>query len=678
MMKAMNIAACVLLLGSGCAWIGDGDEIAAVSPDGRNKIRLYLNPMAYEVLRDGKVVVAKSSISLRIEGRRLSREAEEEEPVVSTGRVMGKFFPKVYKKGKVFESGYETNVDFGRWGVRLMARDDGVAYRFETRFPEKIRVNGERAGFAIPDESAKCWVHFTGRFGWEETKCQSIPAKEVKTDSSNRRMIYPPFVYRVGGTTVAVLESDVCDYPMRYFDETDSAAGAVAFKSVFAGWPKREHHSDGSGKVLERGGRRVKVDKHAEWLVETDGTRTFPWRAFALADRSIQLVESDIVYALARPAATNDFSWVKPGKVAWDWWNAFDNKGTEKGCTTETYLRFVDFAADNGVEYVIMDEGWSEKLDIWKFSPRVDVPKVIEHANKRGVGIILWMSSAQVIGDEDHVAEHFAKLGAKGFKVDFMDRSDAKIERFLWKFAESCRRNRMVVDYHGSHCPTGLHRTYPNVINSEGVYGLEQMKWNNGDPEILANDVRLCYTRMTAGPMDYTPGAMDNYAIGKYPQRDPNAPRGKKHYAYINPGSLGTRCRQMAMIALYDAPLQMLCDSPTKYERNMECFSFMAATPTVWDETLGLQGTPDTCAVVARRKGDVWYVAGITDAKSRYCTLDTSFLPEGDWNMEIFRDAHDSDENGTSYSHIRLGLHSGESIVVRLASGGGFIARCTK
>ena len=678
-MKTICAGACLLLLVSGCFLLGrESDEISAVSPDGRNKIRLYLNPLSYEVRRDDKVVVARSRMALHVEGKRLGRDVEQTVPVVSTGRVMGKFFPAIYKKSKVFESGYETQVDFGRWGVHLMARDDGVAYRFETRFPGRIRIIGERAGFAIPDRSATCWVHFTDRFGCEESKCQSLPAHDVKTDSAKRRMIYSPFVYRTGGTTVAVLESDVCDYPVRYFDETESAGGAVAFKSVFAGWPKREHRSAGGDKVLERGGRWVKVDKHAEWLVETDGTRAFPWRAFALVDRSIQLVENDIVYALARPAATNDFSWVKPGKVAWDWWNAFDNKGTEAGCTTETYLRFVDFAADNGVEYVIMDEGWSEKLDIWKFSPRVDVPKVVAYANKRGVGIILWMAWAQVVGDEDRVAEHFAKLGAKGFKVDFMDRGDAEVERFLWKFAESCRRNRMVVDYHGSHCPTGLHRTYPNVLNFEGVHGLEQMKWNNGDPEFLENDVRLCYTRMTAGPMDYTPGAMDNYAIGKYPQRDAGAPRGKPHPAYVNPGSIGTRCRQMAMIALYDAPLQMLCDSPTKYERNMECFSFMAATPTTWDETVGLDGAPDSYAVVARRRGDVWYVAGITNAEGRYYTLDTSFLPEGEWNIEMFRDKYDSGENATSYFHTRLGIRRGECIVVRMAPGGGFVARLTK
>ena len=669
-------AGCLSILGSGCSWLGGGDEISAVSPDGRNKIRLYLRPMAYEVLRDDRIVVAKSRISLRIDGKRLAREAEEKTPVVSTGRVMGKFFPAVYKKGKVFESGYETVVDFGRWGVRLVARDDGVAYRFETRFPDRMRVAGERAGFSIPDRSAKCWVHFTDRPGCEETKCQTLAADDVRTDTGKRRMIYAPFVYRVGGTTVAVVESDVFDYPVRYFDEDDSSAGAVIFKSMFPGWPKRTYHKADGAKRVERGGRNVEVEKYADWLVETDGTRVFPWRAFALVDRSAKLLENDIVYALARPAAADaDFSWVKPGKVAWDWWNAFDNKGDPDGCTTETYLRFVDFAARNGVEYVIMDEGWSEKLDIWKFSPRVDVPRVIEHANSRGVGIILWMAWAQIVGDEDRVVEHFAKLGAKGFKVDFIDRGDAEAERFLWKFAEVCSRNRMLVDYHGVHRPTGLSRAYPNVLNYEGVHGLEQMKWFDGNSEILANDVKLCFTRMTAGPMDYTPGAMDNYAIGKYPKRKSS---GGRSNIWVNPGSLGTRSRQMAMIALYDAPLQMLCDSPTKYERNRECFSFMAATPTVWDDTVGLDGDPDSFVVVARRKGDVWYVAGITNDKSHIYQLDTSFLGEGEWKMEAFRDSRQNRDDPQAYSHDTIHVRKGETMAFQMAPGGGFVARFSR
>ena len=667
-----HFAAALLLAAGTCA----GSPAAEVAC-GENALRLYAKPLAYEVMRGGKTLVPKTGIGICIDGKWLGDGALPRE-VVRGESAEEKVAAPVYKKGLVDLRRVEKLADFGDFAIRIVAREDGVAYRFE---PAKGGiVTDERADVTLP-KTARCWFCRTSRttIGCEEAVPEFADATALATDPC--KAFYLPFAYSAEGKSVAVLETALHDYPVWNFGDVAATDAGIRLSSLFAKYPRTTHrvaNPDGwhNRRTVETGGRWVCVDETEDFIAKVHPARPLPWRVFVLADAPAKLCEADIAYALASPGSSTDFSWVKPGKVAWDWWSAFDNKGAARGCTTETYRRFIDFSASNGVEYVLLDEGWSEKLDIWKFNPRVDVPKIIEYANMRGVGIILWMAWAQVVGDEDRVAEHFAKLGAKGFKVDFMDRGDAKAERFLWKFAEACRRNGMLVDYHGSHRPTGLRRAYPNVLNSEGVHGLEQMKWNDGNPEILANDVKICYTRMTAGPMDYTPGAMDNYAIGRYPGRDRTF--GGRHYSYTHPGSVGTRCRQMAMMALYDAPLQMLCDSPTKYERNKECFSFMAATPTTWDETVGLQGTPDTCAVVARRKGDVWYVAGITNAEGRYCTFDTSFLSDGSWTMEIFKDANDSDENGTSYSHTRLGMRRGESMVVRMAPGGGFVARFTK
>ncbi|MBQ3290002.1 MAG: glycoside hydrolase family 97 catalytic domain-containing protein [Kiritimatiellae bacterium] len=669
MKRLVMLVAGVATLGvCGCMLFrGDGPVASVASPDGRNEIRLYLNPLSYEVLRDGRTMVAKSRLMLRVEGKRLGRDAETVKPVVSSGRLLGKVPTPVYKKGKVSQNGYEALVDFGKWAVRIVARDDGAAYRFETKFEDRIRVSGERADVTVPDAAAKCWAHFTDRVGCEETKCKSLRARDVKTDSDNNKIVYLPFVYSVSGKTVAVTESDVRDYPIWNLDEAESELGMTRLQARFAGWPKREYHSAGGTNRLERGGRWVRVEKHADWLVETEGTRTFPWRTFVLADAPAKLAEADIVYALAAPADKDaDFSWVKPGKVAWDWWNDWEGKGVAN-CTTATYKRYIDFAAANGIEYVILDEGWSEKLDIWRFNPAVDVPEIIRHGREKGVGIILWMAWAQVVGEEEKVASHFAKLGAAGFKVDFMDRGDASLVRFLEKFAAVCAKEKMVVDYHGMYRPTGLQRRYPNILNYEGIHGLEQMKWNKGDPEILDNDVKAAFVRMTAGPLDYTPGAMENYAIGKYPKK-----------AYSHPGSLGTRCRQMAMMALYEAPLQMLCDSPENYMRNGESLAFMAATPVTWDDTIGLAGDPDSFVVIARRKGDVWYVAGITNGDHRTYQLDTSFLGEGVWRMESFHDNWRTRNDAQAYDHETMRVRAGETIAFRMASGGGFIARFSK
>jgi len=573
----------------------------------------------------------------------------------------------VYKKGKVDLSGKELFVDFGDWGVRLAARNDGVAYRFETKKPGV--VDCEKADITIP-KSARCWYNRTGRasLGCEETMPEFADASALKTDGG--KAIYLPVVYSANGKTVAVMDTDVHDYPVWNFGDVEQTEVGAKLKSLFAQYPKTTAHTANDGgwskrKVVPNGGRWISVQESENFIAKADAPRTLPWRVFALADSPAKLCEADISYALATPAAKGaDFSWVKPGKVAWDWWNAFDNGA---GCNTKTYERFIDFAAKNGVEYVIFDEGWSAELDIWKYSPDVDVPYLIDYANKKGVGIILWMAWAQIYGEEEKVAEHFSKLGAKGFKVDFMDRADADVAVFLEKFAVACAKHKMVVDYHGAYRPVGLQRTYPNVLNFEGIHGLENMKWGKKDKDMCYNDVGCFFLRMTAGPMDYTPGAMDNYKIGDY--------RGNGK----DPGSVGTRCHQMALMALYEAPLQMLSDSPTKYEKNMECFSFMAKTPVVWDATVGLGGCPESFAAAARKAKDgSWFAAAISNKEARDFAFKTDFLEAGTWKAEIFRDAGDADENPMKYIHETKTVKAGEELSFHMASGGGFVVRFKK
>lgn len=644
----------------------DSFSASSVSPDGRNKIRLWLRPLAYAVYRDDVEVVRKTKIDLRIGGESLSERMTI--PRITITHTGGKLSTPIYKKREISLSANLTDVDFGDWSLQLVARDDGVAYRFALRFDGRVRIDHEDATLRLPIES-NCTVNYGENYGNEETVPITCEARAIETGSEERKYVYLPMVYSFAGKTVAVTEADVCDYPILNFKRVKSAdADALALEAEFARWPRCVHRAGGWDRktAIPSGGRWIVIDEHEDYLVETEGSRALPWRVFILVDdEPSKLCEADIVYALARPAE-GDFSWVKPGKVAWDWWNAWDNQGESAGCNTATYKRFIDFAAAGKVEYVILDEGWSETLNIWRFSAAVDVPELIRYAEARGVGIILWMAWAQIVGDEANVAEHFAKLGAKGFKVDFMDRGDAECERFLWKFAQECAKRKMLVDYHGAHRPTGMSRTFPNVLNYEGVHGLENMKFYRNE-DFMSNDVNAFYLRMTAGPLDYTPGAMDNYPIGEL--------GGDK----FNPGSFGTRCRQMAMMTLYEAPLQMLCDSPSKYERNRECFEFMAGVPVVWDSTLALGGAPEAFAVVARRKGEAWYVAGITDSHARDWTLDTAFLGGGEWLMECFTDAPDAEHSPTHYIHRRnISFFAGERFTFHMAPGGAFTMRITK
>ena len=642
-------------------------DVVVVSPDGRNEIRFWDVPLSYSVVRDGVEVVSKSTIGLKIDGKFLVPSVPRcMRKEVRSGSVVG----PVYKKAKIDLTANETTVDFGDWAVRLVARNDGVAYRFETKRPDEISVDSEIANVSFPQVDVKGAFHATCKYGCEET-----PARfDVLSSLATNEFAYLPAAFLVNGKFVVVTESDVCDYPVWNL----SARG----ESVFARFPAETYRSglagwDASIPCAKRARWEV-VKRRADYLVKTKGTRTFPWRTFILADSPADVISADIVQALARPAEKGvDFSWVKPGKVTWEWWNAWDNigdplKGGADGCTTETYRRFFDLAAEYGVEYVIFDEGWSKKLDIWHLNENVDLKGLIAYGNKKGVGTILWMAWGQIVGDEERVAREFAKMGVKGFKVDFMDRGDAACERFYWDFARACAKYNLVVDYHGAHRPTGLSRAYPNVLNYEGVHGLEQMKFYKGQ-DVLANDVAICFTRMSAGPMDYTPGAMDNYPVGKYP------PLAEKD-VYTNPGSIGTRCRQMAMMVLYEAPLQMLCDSVKKYRANAECFEFMAATPVVWDDTIGLGGMPWTYAAIARKAKDgSWYAAAITDKEGRDIVIDTSFLGEGKWAAEIFRDAPDADVSPTKYIHLTgKPIRDGEKMLVWVAPGGGFVMKFTR
>ena len=644
-------------------------RVAVVSPDGRNEIRLTAEPLGYEVLRDGVAVVAKSEIGLKVDGKNLAEGLKVTDfEVGGVIGLSGKEATPVYKKDSIDLSANVAFVSFGDWGVRLAARNDGVAYRFETKKAGEITIDGEYADLVIPEVQAKCWAQKTNAWGCEE----AIPVASTVADlgTADAEKIYLPFAYTVGGKWIAVTESDLHDYPALYFTKGEGAR----FGSTFAKYPRATSRVGGwGGENVEKGGRWVRVTEQEDYLVKSAGTRTFPWRTFILADAPVKFCEADIVRVLASAAGKDsDFSWVKPGKVAWDWWNCFDNLGDPEGCTTKTYERFIDFAAKNGVEYVIFDEGWSEKLNIWKFSPVVDVPYLIDYANKKGVGIILWMAWAQVYGDEERVASHFAKLGAKGFKIDFMDRADAEIANFLEKFAAACAKEKMIVDYHGVYRPTGLERKYPNVVNYEGIHGLEQMKWFRGgmdeDEKMMFNDVAAFYLRMSAGPMDYTPGAMLNHAFGTGYQG-----KGSK-----TPGSVGTRCRQMAMMVLYEAPLQMLCDSPTNYEKNMESFKFMAAVPTVWKRTIGIAGCPDSMAIVARQaKNGDWYVAGISKFGAN-CAVDYSFLGEGEWICEEFSDGPNSGRDGTDFTHITNKVTPDMKRWLQMNGGGGFVMKLTR
>ncbi len=667
--KILTFAVVGMAIAAQTAFADEGRQFLLTSPDGLNELRLNVDKdgMVYSVLRRGKVVVEPTAIALKIDGRgwldgKAAAQGRDAPPTVMTRKVEGTLATPIYKKSSIDLAANEVKVDFGDWAVRLHARNDGVAWRFETEFnapgtPPVMLVTAENTTVRFPKETVLCYTQEGGFMsGWEK------PAKIGPVSSvsaGHPQIVMTPFTATVPDAGVVIVtESDLRDYPGLNFYRREGERDML--RSWQAGVPKE----------LDVGRRKIKVKNREPYLAKTVPVRTFPWRVFALADNPSGLVSSDIVYALAEPNRIGDASWVKPGLVQWDWWDGFKITvvpGLESGCSFETYKAYVDFAAENGIEYIIMDEGWADRLDPEKPRAEVNVLGVVEYAKKKGVDVILWAAWAPLNNREVRlrVFDWCVAIGAKGFKVDFMERDDQMLEKFLEETAADAAERKLVIMYHGIHKPTGLQRTYPNIINYEGVYGLEQGHSIGGRKVVISNDVNLVYTRMVAGFMDYTPGAMRNRAF--------NAPafaKGKDPSACY-----GTRAHQLALFPLFEAPVQMLCDSPTQYRTAPECVKFMVNVPTVWDETVGVAGEIDKFAVVARRKGADWWLGAITNWEAREIEIPTLFLGSGEWKVEAFEDAPDADKNAEHYVRREFTIKAGEKINVRLAPGGGYAGR---
>ena len=663
-MKILNTMVVV-----GAAFCAGAQVVSVKSPDGKNEIRIDTEPvLSYSVYRSGVERVAATPMAMEFEGKGVLGGAGAKIASIDTVTLKGKVPTPIYKKAFVDESANRTTVSFaGDWRVVLVARNDGVAYRFETGFQGRVKVLDETAGLTVPQNTASIYAAYCRDRGdplqcsWESVYTTVTNAAQL---ADKGQVVYLPLVLKYSdGSVMSVSESDLLDYPG--WNMKRAPGGAPALVANMARYPVKVEHRDGREiGSPERPLRHIRVKERAAYLAETAGSRTYPWRVFMLAESEGKLCESDIVYALATPSRLKDTGWIRPGKVAWEWWNCWNVSGVpfRAGCNTETYEYYIDFAAEFGIEYVIMDEGWSKRLAIMELNPETDVPHLVKYANARGVGIILWCAWPQLVGRQHEVFSKYSKMGVKGFKIDFMDRDDQIMENYLEETAKIAAEYRLVLDYHGMHKPTGMSRTYPNVLNYEGIHGLECLKWEN-DTDFMRNDLLGLYCRMSAGPMDYTPGAMLNMTRKQFKA------------SLEQPGSQGTRVHQMALMALYEAPLQMLCDSPTQYLRNRECFEFMAKVPVVWDETVGLPGGMETLAAIARRKGDVWYAAAINSWDPCETEIDTSFLGEGRWKVEFFKDGINADRDATDYVKGAETVRAGEKIKVRLAPGGGWIAR---
>ena len=635
------------------------------SPDGRLRIGVDNAPqIRYTLSYDGTAVLSPSTLSVQLGdgsaydgGVRFERSSQRSVEAVHPAAV--------YKRAAVHERYNELTLRYKTFDLVLRAYDAGFAYRFVSRSRQAFTVRDEQAEFRFAQDP-EAIVPYVKPDSPRDPFLNSFEAyydiHPLSAWKQDQKAFLPVSFALENGWKVNITESDLLDYPGMYLRHL----GGTALGGLFAPYPKLVEQ-DGYNKL--QGIVRTTED----YIAVQPAGAALPWRIVALATEDRQLLDSDLVWLLSRPADDRDWSWVKPGKVAWDWWNAWNLYGVDfrAGINTETYKYYIDFAASKGIEYVILDEGWAVNLqaDLFQVIPEIDLPAIVDYGRQKGVGIILWAGYWAIARDVEGICKHFSEMGVKGFKIDFMNRDDQQMVDFYTRTAEIAARYRLLVDYHGAFKPSGLQRPYPNVINHEGVAGLEQMKWAQPSVDQVTYDVQIPFIRMFAGPLDYTQGAMRNAT--------------RRNYRPVNsePMSQGTRCRQLAEYVVFEAPLTMLCDSPSNYLAEPECLDWMAAVPTVWDETVALDGKIGAYAAIARRKGEVWYAGAMTDWNARTLELDLSaFLPAGEWKVEFFRDGPNADRAARDFVHgqqtVRVDAQS--TLAVEMAPGGGWTAKFTR
>ncbi len=621
------------------------------APNGKNIVTVNVDKkVSYQLSVDGKSVIEPSFISLSVDDKMIAVNGKFKKAVTTSYSDI--IHPIVKQKSAEIVDAYnELKLVFKGYDILFRAYDDGIAWRFVLHQKGKVIIKNEQVEFNFA-EDYNIW------FPEESSMMTHMERLYLHTsiDSIDKgRFSSVPALIDANVAKIAITESALYDYPGMYLQSEENHR----FKGIFPKYALEEKPVD----LSQRGGdRNIPVTKRADFIAKTSGERAFPWRVIAIAENDGDLITNQMVFKLAPEQKQMDFSWVKPGKVAWDWWNALNLYGVDfkSGVNTKTYKYYIDFASKYGIDYIILDEGWYVLGDLMNVVPDVDMEEILRYGKEKNVGIILWVVWKTLDDQWEEAFNQFEKWGVKGIKVDFMQRDDQWMVDYYWRVAREAAKRHMLVDFHGSYKPSGLRRAYPNVISREGVRGLENDKW--GEEETPDHDLVIPFTRMLAGPMDYTPGAMVN------------ATKNNFRAIWSRPMSQGTRCHQLAMYVVYESPLQMLADSPSHYDDEPEAMEFLSKVPTVWDETVVLDAKVGEYVLVARRNGKEWYIGGMTNWSQRDLEVDFSFLEQGEHTIAIWQDGVNADKYGNDFKMTTKKVSASQKMKIHLVPGGGWAA----
>lgn len=640
-----------------------GRRFTTTSPDGR--LTLYISitdRITYDLEKDGNRLISGATLSMELaDGKRFGKSITPGTHFkTSSKEVDSRMETPLYRFSSIEERYSELRLSFIDYAIEFRLYDQGMAYRFSTSLKKDFAVMGEEVSIPV-DKVEKLYIPYSSntRDPYATSFESRYTISGIDEWQKDRIAFLPLLVKKENGVSLLISEANIESYPGMFLtrgSDKDSTTGTII--GTFAARPSQVQR--------ERVRCTEIVTSRSDTLALCKGKRRFPWRIISVADNDKDLPVNTMTRALADDSRVENTEWIRPGKVAWDWWNDWSLSGVDfkAGINTQTYKYFIDFASANGIEYIVLDEGWSEpsKGDIMSVIPELDLNELVSYGQSKGVGVILWAVAYVLDAQLEQACRHYSEMGIKGFKIDFIDRDDQCAVETIYRILECCAQNRLIVDLHGMYKPAGLDKTYPNAINFEGVWGLEQMKWSNDD--MITYDVTFPYIRMASGPVDYTQGALRNAARNCYSS------------CWSRPMSQGTRARQVAEYIIFDSPLVMLCDSPSDYMKEQETLDFIAGIPTVWDYTRVLDGAIGEYIVTLRNKEDEWYIGGINGHTRMTITVDLSEIPkEKRGSFTIFADGANASKTATDYKIVHYSDYHDQTITLELAPGGGFTIR---